>query len=166
MGSTMPGEQRSIDVPYIVGVISDTHGRLDPAVPAAFAGVNHIVHAGDVGSEVLAWLGAIAPVTAVRGNVDGWLTEQLPLEATVELAGRRLLVAHVREALLRDHEPAREGFDIVVTGHSHRFSERWDDGVLYLNPGSAGPPRFGLPRSVALLEFADDGLAVRKVDLP
>ena len=130
------------------------------------AGVEHIVHAGDVGSEVVPWLRAIAPVTAVRGNVDGWLADELPLEAAVELAGRRLLVAHVREALLRDHEPAREGFDVVVTGHSHQFSERWDDGVLYLNPGSAGPPRFGLPRSVALLEFDDGGIRVVRVDLP
>jgi len=147
-------------------VISDTHGRLDPAVPAAFAGVEHIVHAGDVGSEVLSWLRAIAPVTAVRGNVDGWLADELPPEATIELAGRRLLVAHVRQHLLLDHDPAREGFDIVVTGHTHKYSEHWDDGVLYLNPGSAGPPRFGLPRSVVLLELGDEGVGVERVDLP
>jgi len=150
-----------------VGVISDTHGTLDPAVPKAFAGVDHIVHAGDVGSEVLDWLRAIAPVTAVRGNVDGWLADELPLEATVELAGRRLLVAHVREALLRDHQPAREGYDVVVTGHSHRFAERWEEGVLYLNPGSAGVPRFGLQRSVAILSIDSEGeLSVERVDLP
>ena len=151
---------------FRVGVISDTHGKRDPAVPNAFAGVEHIVHAGDVGSGVLSWLGAIAPVTAVRGNVDDWPADELPLEATVELAGRRLLVAHIRNHLLLDHEPAREGFDIVVTGHSHTYSEHWDDGVLYLNPGSAGPPRFGLPRSVALLNLDDEAVRVERVDLP
>ncbi len=148
-----------------VGVISDTHGRFDPAVSEIFAGVAHIVHAGDVGSGVLEGLREIARVTAVRGNVDGWLVAELPLEAVLELGGRRLLVAHVREALLRDHEPAREGFDVVVTGHSHRFAEVWEDGVLYLNPGAAGPARFGLLRSVALLELRGDGIAVARVDL-
>ena len=150
---------------FKVGVISDTHGKRDPAVPGAFAGVEHIVHAGDVGAGVLPWLRAIAPVTAVRGNVDDWMLDELPLEATVELAGRRLLVAHIRNRLLLDHEPAREGFDVVVTGHSHTYSEAWDGPVLYLNPGSAGPPRFGLPRSVALLELTVEGITVKRVEL-
>jgi putative phosphoesterase len=148
-----------------IGVISDTHGRFDAALHDIFAGVERIVHAGDVGSGVLEPLRAIAPVTAVRGNVDGWLADELPLEATLEIAGRRLLVAHVREHVLRDHEPAREGVDIVVTGHSHRFTEAWQDGVLYLNPGAAGAARFGLPRTVALLELNDDGSVVQKVAL-
>ena len=150
-----------------IGVISDTHGRFDPALHDIFAGVEHIVHAGDVGAiEVLQELETIAPVTAVRGNVDVVFgVAELPEEAEVEVAGRRLLVAHVREALLRHHSPPREGFDVVVTGHSHRFVERWEDGVLYLNPGAAGAGRFGLPRTVALLEVAEERLAVQRVAL-
>jgi uncharacterized protein len=148
-----------------IGVLSDTHGRLDAAVPGLFAGVTHIVHAGDVGSGVLEPLRAVAPVTAVAGNVDGWLADELPLEATLEIAGRRLLVAHVRERVRRDHEPALEGYDVVITGHSHRFAEIWEEGVLYLNPGGAGQARFGLPRTVALLHIGEDDLRVERLEL-
>jgi hypothetical protein len=150
-----------------IGVISDTHGRLDVAVRETFAGVECIVHAGDVGgTDVLLELAAIAPLTAVRGNVDVVFgVAELPDEAVLEVAGRRLLVAHVREALLRRHEPAREGFDIVVTGHTHRYAETWDGGVLYLNPGSAGARRFDLPRSVVLLELTDDGVVAQRIAL-
>ncbi len=136
-----------------MGVISDTHGLFDSRVEEVFAGVHHIVHAGDIGSlAVLDSLAAIAPVTAVRGNVDheAWAW-QLPEEETVELNGRRLLVAHIKEQLLRRRDPAREGFSAVVTGHSHSPAIDRRDGVLYLNPGSAGRRRFHLPRAVALL---------------
>ena len=153
--------------PIRIGVISDTHGRFDPALPELFAGVAGIVHAGDVGSlDVLVALRAIAPLTAVRGNIDvSFGVADLPAEAVVAVEGRRLLVGHVREALLGRHEPAREGFACVVTGHSHRFAEIWQDGVLHLNPGSAGSSRFGLSRSVVLLEVSSGGIEVRRVDL-
>lgn len=136
-----------------VGVISDTHGLFDPRLERVFAGVDHILHAGDVGAmAVLDNLSAIAPVTAVRGNVDheAWAWN-LPEEAVVELNGRRILIAHVKEHLLRRRDPARDGFSVVVTGHSHAPSVVRRDGVLYLNPGSAGRRRFHLPRSAALL---------------
>ena len=139
----------------LVGIISDTHGRLDSAVVDLFAGVAHIIHAGDVGDPgIVTALGAIAPVTAVRGNVDtsGWAWE-LPEEAVVELGGARILVGHREDVLLRRHDPACEGLDVVVSGHSHRPKMDWKDGVLYLNPGSAGPKRFGVARSLALLEI-------------
>ena len=160
------GKERDVDL-IRIGVISDTHGRFDPALPELFAGVAGIVHAGDVGSlDVLVALRAIAPVTAVRGNVDvSFGVADLPAEAVVAVEGRRLLVGHVRGTLLRRHEPAREGFACVVTGHSHRFAEIWEDGVLHLNPGAAGIARFGLPRSVVLLEVSGDGIAVTRVDM-
>jgi uncharacterized protein len=153
--------------PIRIGVISDTHGRFDPALSELFAGVAGIVHAGDVGSlDVLVALRAIAPVTAVRGNVDvSFGVADLPAEAVVAVEGRRLLVGHVREALLRRHDPVREGLACVVTGHSHRFVEVWQDGVLHLNPGSAGSARFGLPRSVVLLEVSAEGIEVTRIDL-
>jgi len=148
-------------------VISDTHGRFDPALREIFAGVARIVHAGDVGAaDVLVELATIAPVTAVRGNVDLYLgAEQLPGEATLEIAGRRVLVAHVLTDLLRRRRPAREGFDLVVTGHSHRYRETREDGVLFVNPGAAGAARFGLPRSVAIVELDAEGITVAKVEL-
>lgn len=136
-----------------VGVISDTHGLFDPRLEMVFAGVDHILHAGDVGAlAVLDSLAAIAPVTAVRGNVDHevWAWE-LNEEAVVVLNRRRLLVAHIKEDLLRRRDPESEGFSAVVTGHSHAPATVHRGGVLYLNPGSAGRRRFHLPRSVALL---------------
>jgi len=150
-----------------LGVISDTHGRLDPALHEIFAGVERIVHAGDVGAaDVLIELATIAPVTAVRGNVDLYLgAEQLPEEAGFEIAGRRVLVAHVLPDLLRRHRPAREGVDLVVTGHSHRYRESREQGVLFLNPGSAGAARFGLPRSAAVVEIDEAAMRVAKVAL-
>ena len=125
------------------------------------------MHAGDVGvADVLIELATIAPVTAVRGNVDLYLgAERLPEEATFEAAGRRVLVAHVLPDLLRRRRPAREGIDLVVTGHSHRYRESREDGVLFLNPGAAGAARFGLPRSVAVVEFDAAAITVTKVEL-
>lgn len=150
----MSAEAESPSPPLLVGVISDTHGRLDPRALRIFAGVNHIIHAGDIGSlAVLEGLRAVAPVTAVRGNVDGdgWAWELSAYEE-LELAGRRLLVGHIREQLLRDHDPAAEGYAAVIVGHSHAPSIGWRDGLLYFNPGSAGRRRFHLPLAVGLLE--------------
>jgi putative phosphoesterase len=136
-----------------IGVLADTHGVLRDEVLALVATVDHLIHAGDVGApEVLEGLRAIAPVTAVRGNVDvGAWGEALPETATIELAGARIHVAHDRSALAID--PVREGVAIVITGHSHRASIEEKDGVLYVNPGGCGRRRFSLPLSIAMLEI-------------
>jgi putative phosphoesterase len=140
-----------------IGVISDTHGRLDAAVPELFRGVTHIVHAGDVGAaSIFADLARIAPLTAVRGNVDrdAWAWD-LPAQAELEVCGVRLLIGHIKEELLRANSPEAEGFSVVITGHSHKPAISSHHGVLYLNPGSAGPRRFALPRACALVTIAE-----------
>jgi uncharacterized protein len=153
---------------YRVGVISDTHGRLDDEIVELFAGVDRIVHAGDVGDErVLARLALVAPVTAVHGNMDARLpTGDLPSEATLEVGRVRILVGHVKGTLLRAHDLARERIAVVVTGHTHRAQIADDDGVLYLNPGTANRTRgFGRPASVALLEVDSGDLRAEIVPL-
>jgi uncharacterized protein len=138
----------------IVGVISDTHGLLRPEALRALEGTDTIVHAGDVGSpEILVQLAEIAPVTAVRGNVDNdaW-AQQLPSTAVVEAGPARLYVIHDLKTLRV--RPA--DYAAVISGHSHKAHAYERDGVLYLNPGAAGPRRFRLPVSVGRL-FVDDG---------
>ena len=136
----------------IVGIISDTHGLLRPEAKAALAGCDAIVHAGDIGTpEILGHLGAIAPLTAIRGNVDKWAVA-LPDTAVLEIEGRYLYVIHDVKAL--DLDPRAAGFDVVISGHSHKPGVHERDGVLYLNPGSAGPRRFTLPVAVARLEVS------------
>jgi putative phosphoesterase len=134
-----------------VGVISDTHGLLRPEAAAALAGADLILHAGDVGApEVLEGLSAIAPVTAVRGNNDrGPWAEALPESALVEIDGLRLYVIHDVHAFSLD--PLAEGIAAVVAGHSHRPGQERRRGVLFFNPGSAGPRRFRLPVAVGRL---------------
>jgi len=134
-----------------VGVISDTHGLLRPEAVAALRDVDRIVHAGDIGSpEVLRGLEAIAPVTAVRGNNDHgpWATK-LPLTGVLELGGVVLYVIHDVNELALD--PCVAGLSAVIAGHSHRPLAAERDGVLFFNPGSAGPRRFRLPISVGRL---------------
>ena len=144
---------------FTLGVISDTHGLLRPEATNALIGSDAIVHAGDVGRpEILERLAALAPVTAVRGNVDvkPW-AESLPISATAEFAGRRVYVIHDRGDLAR--YPVPPGTNIVVFGHSHRALAEWrDDGILWFNPGSAGPRRFRLPASVGLIRL--DGVRI------
>jgi putative phosphoesterase len=132
-----------------VGVLSDTHGHLYPQVVKLLEGVDHIIHAGDIGSlQVLAALRAIVPVTAVRGNCDHYdWAASLPAEAEVEIGGVRILVGHIAGRL----RETKQGFRVVVTGHTHRMESAEREGLLYLNPGSAGPERFGHPRTMALL---------------
>ena len=135
----------------VVGLISDTHGLVRPEALAALRGVGRIVHAGDVGApDVLTALRAIAPVTAVRGNNDrGAWAERLPERTTLTIRGRRLLVVHDRTAVGREAVAGR--LAVVVCGHSHRPGVEHRDGILWVNPGSAGPRRFSLPVTVARL---------------
>lgn len=134
-----------------IGVISDTHGLLRPAALRALTGSHLIVHAGDVGGqEILEELAAIAPLTAVRGNVDrGTWADRLPRTAVVEAGGVRLYVLH--DVAQLDLDPQAAGFAAVVSGHSHRAALKERDGVLYFNPGSAGPRRFSLPITLGRL---------------
>ena len=150
----------------IAGVISDTHGLMRPSALAALAGVDLIVHAGDVGrAEVLQQLRAIAPTYAVRGNVDTspW-GRSLPATEVVDAGGRLLYVLHDRAEL--DVDPRAGGFAAVIFGHSHRPEATERGSVLFLNPGAAGPRRFSLPISLAILEVTAAALTWRFVDLP
>jgi putative phosphoesterase len=133
-----------------IGVISDTHGLLRPEALDRLAGVDHILHAGDIGSaEVIDRLRALAPVTAIRGNndTDGWAAA-FPSETAIELGGRTIFVLHDVKKL------SRRDYDVIVSGHSHKPKVETIDGVLYLNPGSAGPRRFKLPVTVAIVGIA------------
>ncbi|MFQ5844535.1 MAG: metallophosphoesterase family protein, partial [Planctomycetota bacterium] len=134
-----------------VGLVSDTHGLVRPEVVAALRGVDRILHMGDVGGpEVLAKLESVAPVCAVRGNMDrgAWAAE-LPETLTLDLVGTRVHLVHDLAAL--DLDPAAAGIGVVLYGHSHRPHREERDGVLYVNPGAAGPRRFDLPVSIAFL---------------
>jgi uncharacterized protein len=137
-----------------IGIISDTHGLLRPEAQRALLGVQLIIHAGDVGApEILTQLKLIAPVFAVRGNVDTqpW-AQELPLTTVVETSGFSFYVLHNLQDL--DLKPQAAGFDAVISGHTHQAEQHHDSGVLFLNPGSAGPRRFQLPVTLALLEIA------------
>lgn len=148
-----------------IGVISDTHGLLRPEALTVLEGSDRIIHCGDIGRpEVIDGLRALAPVVAIRGNVDRqpW-AEAFPDTAVVEANGRRLYVLHDLQAL--DFDPAAAGFDAVLAGHSHQPRVERRGGVLYLNPGSAGPRRFRLPVAVARLDVSARRLAARTVEL-
>jgi putative phosphoesterase len=140
----------------VIGVISDTHGLLRPQALAALRGVEHILHAGDVGEfSILEKLRTIAPVTAIRGNVDvqGECAE-LPATDVVELSGKLFYLVHSVHDL--DINPVVAGVAVVVSGHSHKASVEVRDGVMYFNPGSAGPRRFSLPITVGFLTVEDE----------
>ena len=137
-----------------IGLISDTHGFLDPKVPEIFAGVSHILHAGDIGDDsIIVELEAIAPVTAVLGNTDSSPTFRLT--EVVALAQRKFFVHHiVNPHALKENlqlQVARERPDAVVFGHTHKAFCETIGGVLYLNPGYAGKPKFGAERTVTIL---------------
>lgn len=135
----------------MIGVISDTHGLLRPEALEALRGASHILHAGDVGDiAILEALRTIAPVTAVRGNIDtAGPTALLPPTEAIELGGRLIYMLHSLADL--DLKPEAAGIAVVIFGHSHKPSVETRRGVLYVNPGSAGPRRFKLPISVAHL---------------
>jgi uncharacterized protein len=148
-----------------IGVISDTHGLLRPEAVNALQGSELIIHAGDIGTpEVLEALGRIAPVIAVRGNVDtdDWASA-LPATEVVEAGGSRFYVLHQIDHL--DLDPVEAGFAAVIYGHSHRPSAEIRKGVVYLNPGSAGPKRFSLPITLVRLRLNGRSLEPEFVSL-
>ncbi|HTO06793.1 MAG TPA: metallophosphoesterase family protein [Myxococcota bacterium] len=148
-----------------VALVSDTHGLVRPSVLRKLEGVDRIVHAGDVGAPaVLEELARIAPVTAIRGNNDqGEWAKSLPDTEVVEIGSACLYVLHDLAEL--DLDPAAAGFQVVVSGHSHRPKIERRDGVLYVNPGSIGPRRFSLPIALALLRVRGSELDARLVEL-
>jgi putative phosphoesterase len=148
-----------------VGVISDTHGLLRPEAVAALRGVDRIVHAGDIGApEVLDALAGLAPVTAVRGNNDrGRWAAGLPGAEVVEVGGVSLYVLHDLHEL--DLDPRAAGFAAVIAGHSHQPRQEEREGVLYFNPGSAGPRRFRLPVCLGRLVIEAGRITARLVHL-
>ncbi len=148
-----------------IGVVSDTHGLVRPELLEALSGVEMIIHAGDVGgAQVLEVLGAQAPVVAVRGNMDGgpWARGLREVEV-VEVD--RFLVYVLHDAQEIDLDPAAAGFRAVISGHSHRPSLSRRNGVLFLNPGSAGPRRFRLPVSAAILCLEGESLEADLIEL-
>lgn len=149
----------------VIGVISDTHGLLRPEAVAALRGAEHIIHAGDVGKpEILEMLREIAPVTAIRGNVDkGAWARKLPESEAVEFGGHAIYILHDLAKL--DLKPQAGGFKAVICGHSHVPKQEMRDGVLYFNPGSAGPRRFKLPITVGRLLFEGDALRAEIVEI-
>lgn len=155
----MPDQRQSAGAtPFVVGVISDTHGLLRPEALTALASVQHILHAGDIGNiEILNTLRKIAPVTAIRGNTDTHgPCADLPATEIVEIEGKLFYIVHSIHDL--DISPSAAGISAVVSGHSHKASVDKRSGILYLNPGSAGPRRFELPVTVALVTIAADGI--------
>ena len=151
--------------PRVVGVISDTHGLLRPAAVEALHGCELILHAGDVGDPtVLERIGRVAPTIAVRGNVDsGPWAEALPAVEIIEVGALHLYMLHNVSDL--DLDPRAAGFAAVISGHTHQPSAEMRDGVLFLNPGSAGPRRFTLPIAVARLRVEGSALSHEIVEL-
>lgn len=149
----------------IIGVISDTHGLLRPEAFDALRDSDHIIHAGDIGDpEILKKLAEIAPVTAVRGNVDRELwAKKLPLTEVFEAENISVYVRHILQDL--DLKPEAAGFDVVISGHSHVPKLEEKNGVLYFNPGSAGPRRFKLPVTVGTLYLENGKVRAEIVEL-
>jgi putative phosphoesterase len=149
----------------LIGVISDTHGLLRPEAFAALRDSDHILHAGDVGDpQILDALRELAPVTAIRGNIDRvGACAVLPATEMVELGGQSLYMLHDVHAL--DLNPEAAGIAAVISGHSHQPGIEWRKGVLYFNPGSAGPRRFSLPVSVGFLDIHDGKIEPRLLTL-
>ncbi|MDF0677064.1 MAG: metallophosphoesterase family protein [Nitrospira sp.] len=154
-----------------IGVIADTHGLFDPAIVRHFNGVDHILHAGDIGKQsVIEQLEAIAPVTAVSGNVDEYEESGFPPEIMIELAGFRIAIRHI---LYEGGKLTKEGRafmdrtrpDICIFGHTHQPKNEWLGDMLLFNPGSAGPKRFKLPRRVGLLTISQDQVSGYHVTL-
>jgi putative phosphoesterase len=146
-----------------IGLISDTHGLLRPEVTDALADVEHIIHAGDVGDpNILNTLESIAPVTAVRGNVDfGPMLSDLPITNAIQIGDVSIYVTHIIDSL--DIDLKAGGFHAVIFGHTHRPEVRKIDGISYINPGSIGPRRFNLPIEMAYLHINGTHLNVEPI---
>jgi uncharacterized protein len=142
---------------FRIGIISDTHGLLRPEAERGLTGVNHIIHAGDIGRpEIVDALRRIAPVTAIRGNADsGEWAREYPDTKSLRLAEKSIYVLHDLKTLQAD--PAA-GIDVVISGHSHVPKIDTVGGILYLNPGSAGPRRFKLPSTLATVDVTPEGM--------
>jgi len=149
----------------LIGIISDTHGRLPQGVTEAFKGVDLIIHAGDIGEpDILTSLEKIAPTIAVRGNMDfGPWSEQLGAQEIIEVSQTRLLVLHDVYRLTLNSQDARP--DVVISGHTHRPLQEDNEGVLYINPGSAGYPKFGQPATVARLLIEEQSRQAEIIEL-
>ncbi len=154
------------DITHRLGIISDTHGLLRPEAHQALLGCDHIVHAGDIGNaDVLRELALIAPLTTVRGNNDhGAWAERIPLTQRIAFGGIDVYVLHDLAQI--DVDAAAEGIAVVVSGHSHHPRIEHRDGVLFVNPGSAGPRRFRLPVTVAEIVVDAGKVQARIVELP
>jgi hypothetical protein len=150
---------------YLIGVISDTHGQVPSGIPNAFKNTDLIIHAGDIGDEkVFDRLSKIAPVVAVRGNMDfGKWASQLPETEIIEVGPIILYVLHIVNRL--DADPAKAGFKVVISGHTHRPDIIEKNGITFINPGSASYPKFGQPASAALIQIKGDRLDAKIIDL-
>ena len=160
MSEKMQGEDS-----YLIGIISDTHGRLPQSVSKVFKNTDLIIHAGDIGDqEIIDALEKIAPTRAVRGNMDmGQWARNLRQTSTITINHQRLVAIHdVNDLDIHAHSAS---YHVVIYGHSHRPQVAKQQGVLYVNPGSAVQPRFGYPPSVALLEIKGDAINARLIDL-
>lgn len=148
-----------------IGLISDTHGLLRPEAVEALQGVDHILHAGDVGkAHILPALEEIALVTVVKGNIDkADFAANFPYYEVIELGGCYFYMIHILDDM--DIDPEGAGIDVVVYGHSHKPEIRHKNGVLYINPGSAGPRRFSLPVTVAKIEIESGKLIPKIIEL-
>jgi putative phosphoesterase len=148
-----------------VGIISDTHGLLRPQAIEALKNSDFIIHAGDVGDpQILLELEKLAPVTAVRGNIDQepW-AKKLPETEVLEAGGLTIYILHDLKQL--DLKPEAAGFSAVITGHTHKPKQETKNGVLYFNPGSAGPRRFSLPITVGRLTIRDGAISSELIEL-
>jgi putative phosphoesterase len=150
---------------YHIGVISDTHGRIPSGVLQAFKNVDLIIHAGDIGDQsVLDQLSQIAPVAAVRGNMDfGKWAGKLPETEIVEIGQIVFYVLHILNRM--DIEPEKLGYKAVISGHTHRPNLYEESGVTFINPGSATYPKSGQPGSVVLIQIKEDHLNLKRIDL-
>jgi len=154
-----------------IGVVADTHGLFDQAILRHFQGVDHILHAGDIGGgSVIEKLRAIAPVTVVSGNVDGYEESGYPSERIIRLAGRRIAIRHIffeGGKLTKEGRTflEREQPDVCIFGHTHEQKIQWLGKTLLFNPGSAGPKRFKLTRGIALLRVSNRSVKPRLIPL-
>ncbi len=148
-----------------IGIISDTHSLLRPEAISLLQGCDRIFHAGDIGClEIIEKLSSIAPVTAIKGNIDKdeWASD-FPDSEAIEIGGKFIYMLHNLRDL--DIDPVAAGFDIIISGHSHKSDIEHKDEIIYLNPGSAGPRRFKLPITLAKIEISDDNISTEIIEI-